>query len=313
MMKSILGTMTFSDQVDAESSRIMLEKHQASGNQEIDTANQYNKGQTELLLGDLISAEQRSNFFIASKVHPWNEQGLKPDQVKQQIETSLQRLKTDYFDLLYLHSPDLETPIEQTLLACFDAFQKGQFRHFGLSNFAAWQVAEAVEICRSNGWMMPTVYQGMYNALTRDVEKELFSCLRHYEISFYAYNPLAGGLLTGKYLSAEKPPETGRFRESYQYRNRYWKADYQNVLEELATQTTHLNLKPVNIAMSWLIHHSQMDTAQGDAIILGASRIEQLDENLAAMHSPALDASILDILDRGWELIKPNCFKYFRP
>ena len=87
-MKSVLGTMTFSDQVDTDSSRIMLEKHQASGNPEIDTAHQYNKGQTELLLGDLISPGQRSSFFIASKVHPWNDDGLKPAQVTHQIETS---------------------------------------------------------------------------------------------------------------------------------------------------------------------------------------------------------------------------------
>ncbi len=111
----------------------------------------------------------------------------------------MQRLNTDFVDLLYMHSPDLETPIEQSLQACFEAYQLGKLKAFGLSNFAAWQVAEVVELCRKHGWMLPTVYQGMYNALTRDVEKELFACLRHYDIAFYAYNPLVGGLLTGKH------------------------------------------------------------------------------------------------------------------
>ncbi len=87
-------------------------------------------------------------------------------------------------------------------------------------------MAEVVEICRRNGWMQPTVYQGMYNAMTRDVETELFPCLRHYDISFYAYNPLAGGLLTGKYQSILSIPDTGRFRKDYGYRSRYWKDDY---------------------------------------------------------------------------------------
>ena len=87
----------------------------------------------------------------------------------------LERLGSDSIDLLYLHSPDLDTPIEQTLAACFELFQQGKFRHFGLSNFAAWQVAEVVELCRRHGWMEPEVYQGMYNALTRDVRTRAVS------------------------------------------------------------------------------------------------------------------------------------------
>ena len=110
--------------------------------------------------------------------------------------------------------------------ACFELFQQGKFRHFGLSNFAAWQVAEVVELCRRHGWMEPEVYQGMYNALTRDVERELFPCLRNYGMRFYAYNPLAGGLLTGKHLSMEQIPEDGRFNRERGYLDRYWKQDY---------------------------------------------------------------------------------------
>ena len=312
-MKTVLGTMTFADQVDAVNAKAMLELCFNSGNTELDTANVYNDGKTESLLGELISSEQRKQYFIASKVHPWNDHGLQPAQVKQQLQESLRRLKTERVDLLYLHSPDLENPVEQTLAACFEAYQKGQFKTFGLSNFAAWQVAEVVELCRKHGWMMPTVYQGMYNALTRDVEKELFACLRHYNICFYAYNPLAGGLLTGKHKTTDKVPDSGRFRESYQYRGRYWKDDYFEVLQQLITKSAELGVSPVEVAMSWLINHSMMDSSRGDAIILGASRIEQLDENLKAMTATPLDQSILDILDEGWELIKPNCFKYFRP
>ena len=313
-MKAILGTMTFSDQADAQASRAMIKRFTASGHNELDTANVYNKGKTETLLGELISPDQRKEIILASKVHPWNDNGLQPAQVTKQLDASLQRLNTDHVDLLYLHSPDLQTPVEQTLETCHQLYQQGKFKSFGLSNFAAWQVAEVVEKCRYHGWMQPTVYQGMYNALTRDVEKELFACLRHYEIKFYAYNPLAGGLLTGKYQTIENIPDSGRFEKNHEYRQRYWKADYFDVLQQLAAQARQRDISMVEVAMNWLTNHSLLEADRGDAIILGASRIEQLEENLQAMtNSASLDQSILDILAHGWEIIKPNCFKYFRP
>lgn len=312
-MKTVLGTMTFSDQVDAIAAQTMLRRFTTTGEIELDTAYQYNKGLTETLLGELIPPDQRGNLFIASKVNPWNDQGLKPAQVKKQLDESLQRLNTNYLDLLYLHSPDLETPVEQTLSACFEAYQQGKFKTFGLSNFSAWQVAEVVEKCRQHGWMVPTVYQGMYNALTRDVEKELFACLRNYNISFYAYNPLAGGMLTGKHQAIEQIPDSGRFVKRYNYQGRYWKREYFDVLQELGKRSNELGLTPVEVAMSWLVNHSMMDAARGDAIILGASKPEQLDENLLAVKALPLDQAVLDILDRGWEIIRPDCFKYFRP
>lgn len=306
--------MTFSDQADAQASEAMIKRFIASGHCELDTANVYNKGKTETLLGELISPDQRKEIFLASKVHPWNDEGLKPEQVKKQLDATLQRLNTDHVDLLYLHSPDLHTPVEQTLETCYQLYQQGKFKSFGLSNFAAWQVAEVVEKCRQNGWMQPTVYQGMYNALTRDVEKELFACLRHYDMSFYAYNPLAGGLLTGKHQTLENIPGSGRFEKNQEYQHRYWKADYFDVLQQLAARSRQLDISMVEVAMNWLSNHSLLEADRGDAIILGASRIEQLEQNLqAVVNSSSLDQSILDILDHGWEIIKPNCFKYFRP
>jgi aflatoxin B1 aldehyde reductase len=198
----------------------------------------------------------------------------------------MKRLSTDRVDLLYLHSPDLETPVVQTLESCFELFQQRKFNHFGLSNYASWQVAEVAETCRRNGWMEPTVYQGMYNALTRDVERELFPCLRNYDIRFNAYNPLAGGMLTGKHLSMDDIPDSGRFNVERGY---------------------------LEVALSWLVNHSLLDHELGDGIILGASKVEHLAQNMAACKHAPLDQAILEILDRGWEIIKPNCFKYFRP
>ena len=313
MMKLILGTMTFSDQVDQHTAQQMLSLFAESGNTELDTAFQYCGGRTEELLGAILPPQQRNKVTIASKVNPWNDHGLQPDQVEMQLGEILRRLGTDYVDLLYLHSPDLDTPVEQTLERCFEIFQQGKFKAFGLSNFASWQVAEVVEICRKNGWMVPTVYQGMYNSLTRDVERELFPCLRNYGISFYAYNPLAGGLLTGKYQSIDAIPDSGRFISKTNYQRRYWKNDYFKVLEKLREACQAAGIKSTTSAMSWLVNHSQLEADKGHGIILGVSKIEHLAENIAACAEAPLDQSILDILDEGWEIIKPDCFRYFRP
>ncbi len=312
-MKLILGSMTFGDRVERDTAGEIIDLFQRAGYREIDTAYDYCKGATEKMLGQLLPPDKRNRIHLASKVNPWNERGLRPEQVKKQFGEILQRLGSDSIDLLYLHSPDLETPVEQTLEACFALYRQGRFRQFGLSNYAAWQVAEVVELCRSHGWMQPTVYQGLYNALTRDVERELFPCLRHYGIAFYAYNPLAGGMLTGRYRDLDSLPDIGRFADNDEYQQRYWKQDYFGVSQQFFAACEARDLSPTAAAMSWLVNHSRLDAEHGDGIILGVSRIEHLKINMAACRQAPLDNDIIDILDRGWEIIKPNCFKYFRP
>jgi len=153
----------------------------------------------------------------------------------------------------------------------------------------------------------------MYNALTRDVERELFLCLRNYKMRFYAYNPLAGGLLTGKYRSVDELPDSGRFSLREGYQQRYWKAEYFEVLQNLQAACDESGIKPAQAAISWLLHHSMLDASYGDGIIIGASKIEQLGQNLESFQQPPLDPSVIDTMDRGWQLIKPDCAKYFRP
>ena len=311
-LKLILGTMTFSDQADESASNRMIDEFIAAGNTELDTAYVYNDGKTEVLLGQLIPHDKRQELYIASKVNPWNDNGLKADEVKRQLEISLSRLNTEYVDLLYLHAPDLDTPIEQTLQACWELYSQGKFKHFGLSNYAAWQVAEIAELCKSNGWMQPSVYQGMYNALTRDVERELFPCLRNYGIKFYVYNPLAGGLLTGKHTSFEQIPEQGRFGTYDAYQERYWKQEYFKVIQDFNNICIDENIEPTNAALQWLQHHSELSSEFADSIILGASKPTHLQANLKACEQGELPTTIVDILDQGWEIVRPNCIKYFR-
>ncbi len=312
-MKLILGTMTFGDQVDEAAAARMLKLFGDAGHDEIDTAHTYCDGKTERMLGRLLPAAGARQFYTASKVSPWNDGGLEPRQVEKQFAEILERLGRERIDLLYLHAPDLDTPVARTLEACHELHAAGRFTEFGLSNYAAWQVAEVVELCRRHGWMEPRVYQGMYNALTRDVERELFPCLRNYGLRFYAYNPLAGGLLTGKYRDLDALPDSGRFTEKTHYRERYWKREYFDVLRGLDDACRERGLTPTEVALGWLVNHSRLAAESGDGIILGVSKLEHLEANLAASRTPALDPALIEILDRGWEIIKPDCFRYFRP
>lgn len=313
-MKTVLGTMTFSDQVDQSTAIQMTTVFEKTGNVEIDTAYAYNKGKTEQLLGVMNDAGHLKQFLLAGKANPWVEDGLSPASVQNQLSTSLTRLNTDSLDLFYLHAPDLDTPIIETLKTVSQLHAEGKFKRFGLSNYAAWQVAEISEICKREGWPQPVVYQGMYNALTRDVERELFVCLKNYNMAFYVYNPLAGGMLSGKHQSIDSMPDDGRFATFNGYKDRYWKPGYFNVINEVSTTCRSNNIEPAEAAMRWLVHHSAIVTPWAEhAIIVGASSFSHLEQNLAAIEGAALPSAVVDAFDEAWEVVRPSCIKYFRP
>jgi len=313
-MNTILGTMTFSDQVDQASAEKMVSAFSQSGNVEIDTAHVYNKGNTEKLLGKLNRADKLTGLKIAGKANPWIDGGLSASSIKRQLTTSLQRLNTSSLDLFYLHAPDLDVNIFDTLKAVSQMHAEGKFQRFGLSNYASWQVSEIVEICKNEGWLTPCVYQGMYNALTRDVERELFACLRNYGIAFYVYNPLAGGMLSGKHQNIDSMPDIGRFATFDGYQERYWKPSYFNVINEVATMCTSNEIAPAEAAIRWLKHHSALGSPWAEhGIIIGASSFAHLQQNLKAMKGEALPKDIVDVFDAAWETVRPSCIKYFRP
>jgi len=314
-MQIVLGTMTFGGQVDKTGSARLVERFRERGHRELDTAYMYNDGATETLLGELRDegAVDR-DLPIAGKANPWGSGGLTPESLGRQLETSLERLSSDALDLFYLHAPDLDTPIERTLESVAEHHAAGRFRRFGLSNYAAWQVAEIVGLCAANGWPRPEVYQGMYNALTRDVERELLPCLAHFGIAFYAYNPLAGGLLSGKYRSVADLPDDGRFADNESYQARYWKREYFDVIARFADLAREHDIEPAAAALRWLRHHSA--PAGGDienGIILGASSEAHLVANLDACERGPLPEPLVAALDEGWETVRPACIKYFRP
>ena len=310
--KVILGTMNFGEQVDEKSADKMIRMFLERGYKELDTAHRYCDGLTEDILGRILVPSLRGKVYLATKVTPQNEEGLKPEQVVKQLETSLQRLKTEYVDLLYLHAPDPKTPIEQTLEACENLFREGKFRDFGLSNYAAWQVVDIWHKCDRNGWVRPIVYQGMYNAITRDVERELFPAIRAFGIKFYAYNPLAGGFLTGKYFYPEEKPLMGRFALKQTYVDRYWKETYFRAMDVIRNASDENELRVADYSLRWLKHHSLLEGTNGDGFIMAATNLDQYEKNLNSCDGEKLPEGLTTAFDRAWEIVRPECPQYFR-
>ena len=214
-MKIILGTMTFGGQTTEKDATIMVKEFEAGllsttygiedvnpWDIEIDTAIMYQNGQTEHILGRILpKVPTIAEVKIASKANPFTkDKNLSPANLRQQLESSLDALNAKSIDLYYLHAPDVHNNIEPTLEEIQKLYMEGKFQRFGLSNFTAWETVYIHNyMSQRQGYVVPTVYQGMYNAITRQVEIDLFPALRKLNMSFYAYNPLAAGMLTGKY------------------------------------------------------------------------------------------------------------------
>jgi aflatoxin B1 aldehyde reductase len=307
----ILGAMNFGEQVDERVADRMLAMFLDLGYKEIDTAYKYNDGASEEVLGRILTPERRGKVYLATKANPLGGGGLGPEGIVKQVNTSLGRLKTDYIDLLYLHAPDPKTRIEVTLEACGKLFKEGKFRELGLSNYASWQVADIWHLCKRNGWTIPLVYQGRYNAITRDVESELFPAARNFGIRFYAYNPLSGGLLTGRYSQISSIPKEGRFALKSQYLERFWKKSYFDAIEIVQDASEQAALSMVQIALRWLMQHSLLSGPSEDGVIIAASNLKQWEYNLNNL-SGELPMKVLEAIDRAWQKTRQDCPSYSR-
>lgn len=280
-MKVVLGTMTFGESVFAPDVGEFLRIYGNAGGTELDTAYVYNEGLCERLLGEALEKSEWS-FSIATKVNPRISGRLDGAAAHKQVNESLERLRRPSVDTVYLHFPDPATPVEDVLAAMADLHRQGKFRELGLSNFPAWMVADVWRICEREGWVKPTLYEGMYNPIARRAETELNACLNRFGMRFYAYNPLAGGLLTGRCAAFEDAPDDGRFTHRPGYRNRYWKKSCFDAVALLKEAATARGLGLVEAVYRWLAHHSMLSAVRGDAIIVGASKANHLAENLDA-------------------------------
>lgn len=311
-IKLILGSMTFGPQVDTEGSRAMVQRFLEAGHHEVDTAYVYNEGETERILGSILKVTPENSLVLGTKVNPRITGKLDASAVAMQLNESLRRLGRNSVDLLYLHLPDANTPIEETLKACANLHEQGKFTELGLSNFPAWMVVDIWHLCKERGWPRPCVYQGLYNGLSRKVESELFPALRKLGMRFYSFNPLAGGMLSGKHTSYNDSPIPGRFSLRQSYRDRYWKKSFFEAASVLATRCREAGIEPAEAALRWLAYHSLFDERKGDGIIIGASKMNQLEQNLLAVEKGALPKTVVSAFCAAWEEAEQDSPDYFR-
>ncbi|TPX34062.1 hypothetical protein SmJEL517_g03235 [Synchytrium microbalum] len=310
----VFGTMTFGTGVGGRISDLgtvqkVLDVFSSHGGTELDTARVYCQGNTEEVLGQL---QVQKKYKLATKVAPQKPGDHQPERLKAQFRASLKALKTNYVDILYLHAPDRPTPFEDTCRAMNELHKEGLFGEFAISNYCAWEVVEIYMICKANGWVLPTIYQGMYNGITRDCEDDLLPCLKKYGIRFYAYNVGAGGLLSGHYKFEETPTDGryGAHSQGAQYRQRYWNDTYFKAIDVVVNACKKANITPIGAAHRWLLHHSKLDFS--DAIIIGASSVKHAQENLDACEAGPLPQSVLDAFDDAWLQSKSLCPTYHR-
>jgi aryl-alcohol dehydrogenase-like predicted oxidoreductase len=212
--------------------------------------------------------------------HGPNDEGLSRKHIVKAVEDSLRRLGTDYIDLYQTHSPDADTPIEETLQALDDLVRQGKVRYLGCSNYPAWQVAIALGLSARLGLARFDCVQPRYNLLYRDIEAELLPLCRDQGLGVIPYNPLAGGFLTGKYRSLQAPPDRTRFalgKTGELYRERYWQQAQLEAVEKLRQFFEPRGKKLTTVAVAWMLAQPGITAA-----IVGASRPEQLDDSLAA-------------------------------
>jgi aryl-alcohol dehydrogenase-like predicted oxidoreductase len=295
----VLGAMTFGSQVDAAEAEQMVTVARDHGVRMFDTSNNYNGGVSEEILGRAVKAF-RHDVLLASKVGSTVDQadpelvGLRRTAIVRAVEDSLRRLDTDYLDLYYFHRPDWSTPIEESLEAAETLVTSGKVRHIGQSNFAAWQVTEMRCLAQRRGWAPVRVGQVMYNLLARRVETEYAACSQHFGLVNIVYNPLAGGLLTGKHdYDSDVAPGT-RFTKDM-YRQRYWNTQQFAAVQRLRDVATEAGLSLVELALRWL-----RDQPVTDAILVGASTTTQLQANLRAIDGGPLDSDTLAACDAVW-------------
>ena len=308
----ILGTMMCGARADESESRRMLAEFTAAGWTSLDTAYVYNDGASETIIGAWTADNALADVSIATKAHPRVTGILDAATVRKELETSLERLRLDSVDLFYLHQPDLHHPVEDPLEMCAELYEEGKFKRLGLSNYPAWLVEKVWYLCEKHGWPRPQVYQGMYNGITRAAEPELFPALRDLGMQFYAYNPLAGGLLTGKYNNYNKKPEAGRFAAMPFYLDRFWKESAFKALQELEKVCFEHKISMAHSALRWIVHHSALSAAAGDGVILGASSTDQLLDNLTGAQAGPLPQPVVDAYQRAWEKARCECPAYFR-
>ena len=282
--KLCFGTMSFGDTADEAGSRALYERARDAGIDFFDCANAYSAGRAEEILGRLMRSE-RDRLVITSKVgfpvgDGVNDRGLSRRHILSSVEASLRRLQTDRIDILFVHTFDPATPVEETLRVLTDLVRSGKVLYLGVSNWSAWQIALSLGISACEGLSAFSCIQPMYNLVKRQAEVEILPLALSEGLAVTPYSPLGGGLLTGKY-GTDRRPDAGRLVENTMYGTRYGESTYYEIADRFTAFARERGIDPVTLAVAWVAAHPAVT-----APILGARNVDQLNASLAAADLP---------------------------
>jgi len=303
-----LGTMTFGNQCDEPTSRAIMDKAFEHGVTFFDTADVYPlggaleiKGRTEEFVGNWLKG-RREQIVLATKfagemgAGP-NDRGGSRKHILQAVEASLRRLQTDYIDLYQMHSADFETPLDETLRALDDLVHSGKVRYIGCSNYPAWWLTKALWTSDKLGLARFDSVQPRYNLLFRHIETELLPLALDQGLGVISYNPLAGGMLTGRYQAGQSVQEGTRFgleNAGQLYRSRYWQEAQMQAVDQLKQLCDEHKVSITRVALAWVLAQPAITSA-----IVGTSKAEQLDQSLPTIDL-TLDEQLLAACDDIW-------------
>ncbi len=282
-----LGTyLTVGFTSDAKTSKALVRTALDAGINYFDSADAYNKGEAEKALGELVADVKRSDLFILTKV--WapmsddpNDRGLSAKHVKESCDKSLKRLGMDYIDCYMCHRADPDTPLEETILAMEDLIRAGKVIYWGVSEWPAPMMVRANELAKQLGARPIAVSQPRYNLLYRYPESLLFPTTAEEGIGNVIFSPLAHGMLTGKYKPGEAPPKGTRAaddRQNLVIKAMYWNEENKQKGQELVAIAQDFGVSAAELALAWCLKNKNVSS-----VILGASKVEQLEQNLKAL------------------------------
>ena len=288
------GTMSFGGDADETTSAAMYKAARDAGINFYDTANEYNKGKSEEILGRLMKGHREDLVITTKCFNPTgpdvNARGASRRHVSRAVEASLKRLQTDRIDVLFLHRFDPLTHIEESMRALEDMVRAGKVLYPAVSNWSAWQTQRAVDIQERNDWARLQVTEPMYNLVKRQAEVEILPMAAANGIGVIPYSPGAAGLLSGKYSGRQGANAAGRLKANKMYGARYGEQWMYDVADKFVDFCKQKGLHPVSTAVAWVGAHPAIT-----APIIGARNLEQLKDSLNAVKvdmTPALRAEI---------------------
>lgn len=294
-----LGSNNFGRQLDAQQSYRVIRKAADLGINSIDTANVYTGGESERIIGEALH-EDRDSFIVATKVgipvsEGVNSGGLSRKHIFWQLRRSLERLQTGYVDLYYLHRPDPDTPLLETMKVMTQLVREGKVLYIGCSNYTAEQLADVVKVCRENDLEEPVALQLQYNLAERSAEKDIFPLTAGNHWSTFTYSPLMGGALTAKYSPDTPPPPESRASHNPRYWERIRASSILEKARRLSAVAESAGVPAAALALKWILQNQGVTS-----VVLGASQPSQLESNCSHLESE-IPANVLREAAKAFE------------